>query len=59
MITAPSTQAQMASGPANRAALEAPKSQPEPMMEPMPVMVRATTPTSRRREDLFDMRCFP
>src|SRR5579863_4830598 len=58
MITAPITQAHTASGPARRAALEAPNSQPEPMMEPMPVMVRAMTPTSRCREDLFDME-FP
>src|SRR6185312_5938511 len=55
MITAPITQAQIAPGPAICAARQAPNSQPEPMIEPRPVSIRANGPTSRRIELLEDM----
>src|SRR5262252_13346 len=48
MTTAPSTQAHTAPGPASPAARQAPNSQPEPMMEPRPVIIRARVPTCRR-----------
>src|SRR5450432_11033 len=44
------TQAQTASGPASPAARQAPNSQPEPMIEPRPVSIKAKGPTSRRME---------
>ncbi|MCW0460841.1 hypothetical protein NB717_001909 [Xanthomonas sacchari] len=50
-IAAPSTQAQIAPGPASPAARQAPNSQPEPMIEPRPVSIRANGPTSRRRAE--------
>src|SRR5580698_6421362 len=37
----------MAPGPASWAARQAPNSQPDPMMEPKPVNMSATAPTSR------------
>src|SRR6185312_14316739 len=55
MIAAPITQAQMAPGPAICAARHAPNSQPEPMIEPRPVSIRANGPTSRRRGLAWDM----
>ncbi len=45
---APMTQARMAAGPAMAAARSAPKSQPEPMIDPRPVAVRAMVPRDRR-----------
>src|SRR5262249_15439570 len=48
MITAPSTHAQTAPGPAIPAARQAPNSHPDPMIEPNPVSIRAMLPTSRR-----------
>ena len=48
MKTAPITQAQTAPGPASWAVRQAPKSQPEPMIPPSPVMVREIRPMSRR-----------
>src|ERR1700756_4844245 len=48
MIAAPNTHAQTAPGPAKPAAFHAPNSQPEPMIEPRPVSMRANGPTSRR-----------
>ncbi len=45
---APMTQARMAAGPAMAAARSAPKSQPEPMIDPRPTAVRATGPSVRR-----------
>ncbi|GAA3036248.1 hypothetical protein GCM10020000_12310 [Streptomyces olivoverticillatus] len=41
MKTAPITQATSAAGLATRAAWPAPKSQPEPKMDPRPIMIRA------------------
>src|SRR6185312_1372547 len=55
MIAAPITQAQMAPGPAICAARHAPNSQPEPMIEPRPVSIRANGPTSRRIWLAWDM----
>src|SRR5690348_4250777 len=48
ITTAPITHAQIAPGPANCAARHAPKSQPEPMIEPRPVNISAHAPTLRR-----------
>src|SRR6185312_11076766 len=48
MIAAPITHAQIAPGPAICAARHAPNNQPEPMIEPRPVSIRANGPTSRR-----------
>src|SRR6476659_4396974 len=53
--TAPITQAQIAPGPARPAARQAPNSQPEPMIEPRPVSIRANGPTSRRMAWFADM----
>src|ERR1700747_2736313 len=53
------TQAQIASGPAGRATLAAPNSQPEPMIEPRPVYIRAMAPTSRRIALSLDMHNSP
>src|SRR6185312_11833236 len=59
ITTAPITQAQIAPGPANWAARHAPNSQPEPMMEPKPVNISATAPTSRRIAISLDMHHSP
>jgi hypothetical protein len=48
ITAAPMIQAQIAPGPASCAACQAPNSQPEPMIEPRPVNIRAQGPTSRR-----------
>ncbi len=45
----PSSQAKIAMGPAMWVALNAPNSQPEPMIEPTPANSRPTGPTCRRR----------
>src|SRR5690348_1753654 len=55
MTTAPISHAQIAPGPAICAARHAPNSQPEPMMEPRPVSIRANGPTSRRIWLAWDM----
>lgn len=55
MIAAPRIQAQIAPGPARPAARQAPNNQPEPMIEPRPVSMRAKGPTSRR-SDCSDMK---
>jgi hypothetical protein len=47
MITPPMAQAMIDAGPASCAALSAPKSQPEPMIEPTAVNSRPTVPISR------------
>ncbi len=45
---APITQATIEAGPASRAARSAPKSQPEPMIDPSPTAVRLMVPSERR-----------
>src|SRR6185437_13126412 len=59
MITAPMIQEYTAPGPANWAARHAPNSQPDPMMEPKPVNISATAPTSRRIALSLDMHHSP
>src|ERR1700729_4114343 len=56
MIAAPSTHAHTAPGPARPAAFHAPNSQPDPMIEPRPVSIRANGPTSRWRGLDEDMK---
>src|SRR5690625_5184585 len=55
MMAEPMTQAQVAPGPAICAAFQAPNNQPEPIIEPRPVNIRAHAPTSRRIEELLDI----
>src|ERR1700678_2001941 len=45
----------MAPGPASCAARQAPNSQPEPMIDPSPVNISATAPTSRRMAFSLDI----
>lgn len=47
ITTAPMIHAQMAAGPAILAAFHAPNSQPDPMIEPSPVSIRANGPMFR------------
>src|SRR5579871_1978282 len=55
MTTAPITHAHTAPGPASCAARQAPNNQPEPMIEPKPVNIKAMAPTSRRMAFSLDM----
>lgn len=59
MKTAPITQAMMAAGPATVAAWPAPKSQPEPKIEPRPIMMRAKRLSPLRFAALISMGCVP
>src|SRR5262245_34856834 len=56
IITMPIAHEMMAAGPATMAAFIAPKSQPEPMIEPTLANSRPIRPTSRRRLWLFSER---
>ncbi len=50
IMTPPMTQEMMAAGPAAIRPFWAPKSQPDPMIEPTEAQIRPILPTSRTRE---------
>ncbi len=49
IATVPISHEMIAAGPAATTAFSAPKSQPDPMMEPTEAHIRPMSPTSRRR----------
>ena len=58
MQTAPMIHEMIAAGPAMISASWAPKSQPEPMIEPIDAHISPTSPTSRSRERLRSLGSF-
>jgi hypothetical protein len=56
IATAPMTHEMIAAGPAAASALCAPKSQPEPLMDPPEAQRRPMKPISRRRPGLAGAR---